>query len=682
MEVEASTRVFKTLCNLCPNNCGLNIHVDKDRMVKVEGMPEHPLGHPCIKAQAIIDWVYNKERITEPMRKVNGKWQQVCWDEALGFVADKLTSIRESMGARSLVVHLGFPFIGTPLERLAHRFCDVYGSPNFTTGGSLCFCARMIGQSITFNHDTTVLSPSYRGTKCNIVWGINPAESNLLMMAAIKNTHKQGANLIVIDPRVTPLAKQADIHAQIRPGTDAALALGILNVIIDGKLYDKDFVEKWTYGFNRLKEHVKHYPPERVSEITWVPADTIKSIARMYATSRPACITQGVALDHCTNGVQTSRAIACLVAICGNYDVLGGSTFSKPLRQRSLRVNKGITGEVGALYPLFSRFIRESSSAPVTHAILTGKPYPIKALIINGSNITLTWPETKKVKQALEQLELLVVMDMFMNETAEMADVFLPAATFVEATVLKDYAPVSLAMTVLTQEVVKPLGNSWPDWKFWVELSRRMGYQEYFPWEDNDGLYSTLLEPTGFTVESLKEKPGGVFHHGREQRRYLVEGFPTPSGKVELYSDIMEQYGYDPLPTYHEPAESPISKPDLAKEYPLLLISGPKVQVYTHSQLRNVEAMRKRHPEPLAQIHPDTAKPLDISNGDMVKVETSRGSVEMKAQLTTDILPQVVSIPHGWGKQANANLLTSSQELDPLSGFAAFKSMLCKISKK
>ncbi|MFC2002932.1 molybdopterin dinucleotide binding domain-containing protein, partial [Chloroflexota bacterium] len=170
-------------------------------------------------------------------------------------------------------------------------------------------------------------------------------------------------------------------------------------------------------------------------------------------------------------------------------------------------------------------------------------------------------------------------------------------------------------------------------------------------------------------------------HHPTEERRYLEDGFHTPSGKVELYSELMAQYGYDPLPTYHEPAESPISKPDLAKEYPLILVSGPRVRVYIHSQLRNVEAMRKHHPAPLAQLHPDTARGLGIADGDMVRVETSRGSVEMKAQLTSDILPQVVSIPHGWGGKANANRLTSDAELDPISGFPAFKSMLCRVSK-
>jgi len=320
--------------------------------------------------------------------------------------------------------------------------------------------------------------------------------------------------------------------------------------------------------------------------------------------------------------------------------------------------------------------------APVTNAILTGEPYHIRALIVSGSNITLTWPEAKKVKQALKRLDLLVVMDMFMNETAEMADVFLPAASFLESTVLKDYAPNSVAMVVLAQQIIEPLGNSWPDWKFWVELGRRMGYKEYFPWSTDDKLYSTILGPTSLTVEQLKEKPGGVFHHARGEQRYLGSGFNTPSGKVELYSELLEQYGYDPLPTYHEPEESPVSKPELAKEYPLILISGARVGVYNHSQLRNVEVMRKRHPEPLVQIHPDTAKGLDIADGDIVKVETSRGSVEMKALFTPGILPQVVSIPHGWGGEANANLLTNDEARDPISGFPAFKSMLCRVRKK
>ena len=681
MSAEVANRVAKTICNLCPTRCGLDVYIENGKIVKVEGMAEHPFRQPCVKAQAIVGWVYHPERVTEPMRKVNGKWEQVSWDEALDFIADKLKNVKEKDGARAFAVHLGFPFIGTPLSKIMQRFCDIYGSPNFTTGGSICYWARGLAHSITFDHELCPLSPNFAGTRCNLLWGDNPTESTHLQVVGITNTQKQGAKLIVIDPRVTPLAKQADIHAQIRPGTDSALALGMLNVIIAEELYDKEFVEKWTYGFDRLAEHVKQYPPEKVAEITWISADTIRDIARMYATNKPACITQGVALDHCTNGVQTSRAISCLIAICGNFDVAGGNTFTIALNQSGLRLKEDISGEIGAAYPLFTRFLEESSSAPLINAILTGQPYPVKAVVINGSNAAVTWPETGKVRQALERLELLVVMDVFMNETAQIADVFLPATSFLESTVLKDYAPTSLAMTVLTQQSIEPIGNSWPDWKFWVELARRMGYAEYFPWNTDDELYASLLEPTSFSVEQLKEKAGVIFHHGKEQQRYLKDGFHTPSGKAELYSDIMAQYGYDPLPTYHEPAESPISRPDLAKEYPFILISGPRVRFYIHSQLRNVEEMRKHHPEPLVQLHPDTARNLSIADGDKVRVETKRGDVTMKAQLTPDILPQVVCIPHGWGGEANANRVTSDNELDPISGFPAFKSMLCRVSK-
>lgn len=272
-------------------------------------------------------------------------------------------------------------------------------------------------------------------------------------------------------------------------------------------------------------------------------------------------------------------------------------------------------------------------------------------------------------------------MDLFLTETARMADVFLPAATFFESTVLRDYGPASMSLAVLTQQAIEPLGNSWPDWKFWVELGRKMGYAQHFPWNSAEELYATLLEPTGITLEQFREKPGGIFHHAKGERRHLTEGFHTPSGKAELYSDLMAQHGYEPLPTYHEPPESPVSRPDLAREYPLILMTGPRALTYIHSQLHNVAAMTKRHPQPLVQLHPDTARRLSIADGDMVKVATKRGSVEMKAQLTPDILPQVVCIPHGWGGKANANRLTADDILDPVSGFPAFKSMLCRVSK-
>lgn len=675
------TGIGKTICNLCLTRCGLNVKVKNGRIIGVEAMPEHPVHQVCLKSQAIADLVYHKDRITEPMLKINGKWHIVSWDEALDFIAGKLTRMTDKYGARSLAVHLGFPLIGTASLLLAQRFFDAFESPNFTTGSSLCSWAEGMAQSITFNHNAVFLSPSFCGSKCVIVWGFNPTESSLFHLAGINQSRKEGAKLVVIDPRRIPLAVQADIHAQIRPGTDAALALGMLNVIIGEQLYDKEFVSRWTSGFDQLEEHVRQYPPEKVAEITWVSADSVRSMARMYAAHHPACIVQGVALDHSTNGIQTSRAISCLIALCGNYDAIGGNLPCTPLRQKNMRLRKGTSGEIGASFPLFSQIVGESSSAPMVNAILSGNPYPIKALIINGSNIRLIWPETKKVERALKELELLVVMDMFLNETANLANVFLPASSFVESTMLKDYASKNFPLVVLSQKVIEPLGSSLPDWKFWVALARKMGYTLDFPWETDDELYRDLLGPSGITLEQLKEAPGGVFYDRSKERQYLEQGFHTPSGKAEIYSELMARHGYDPLPTYHEPAESPVSRPRLVKKYPFILITGPRVGVYTHSQLRNIESMRRLHPEPLAQIHPHTARKVGVADRDLIEIETKRGKAEMKVQLTPDILPGVVCLPHGWSSKANANLLTSLDELDPVSGFPAFKSMLCRITK-
>jgi len=679
--MEETMKEAKSACNWCGIHCGLDICIKNDRVVKVGPMQEHPFNQLCVKAKAIIDLVYSKDRVTTPMVKASGKWQPVSWDTALGIIADKLYAIRQKYGAKCLAVHLGFPFIGTPVFQLGYRFCDAYGSPNFTSGASVCHFARQIAQSLTFDHNGILLAPHYRNTKCHVVWGANPTESSVLAAAAINKARKQGAKLIVIDPRVTLLAKKADIYAQIKPGTDLALALGLLNVVIEEKLYNQQFVENWTYGFDKLERHATKFPPEKIAKVTWVAANTIRDLARTYATNFPACITQGVSLDHCISGVQTSRAIACLTAICGNFDVPGGSTFVEPPGLKNLRLREDVTDEIGASYPLFSRFVRESSSTPISNAILTHRPYPIKALIISGCNPLLTWPETTKVKEAFERLDLLVVMDLFMNETAQMADVFLPAATFVESSTLRDYALSGLGMLQLTQQAIRPVGNSWPDWKFWVQIGRKMGYEHHFPWSTDDELYASLLEPTGLNLKQLKEKPGTLFYGGKEQQRFLRNGFGTPTGKVELYSGIMEQHGYDPLPTPLEREEPPVLKLSLAEKHSLVLITGARIGVYAHSQFRNLEVMRRRYPEPLAQVNTGTARALGIDNGDMIEIETSKGNVQMRAWLSADIHPNVVSIPHGWAGVANANLATSDEQTDPISGFPAYKSIFCRVKR-
>ena len=683
MPRENDTRIVKSICHMCESSCGIDAHVENGRLVKVTGMKEHPVNRLCVKAQAIPDLLYSPERIIHPMKKVGGTWQKISWDEAFDIIADKLAAIKENYGAKALVVHLGEPVIGTEVPRVTARFCSLYGTPNYTTGASLCFAAKGIGHGLALGKRMLPLFPSYENTRCVVVWGHNPQQSNVGEEANIRSAQKRGAKLIVVDPRATPLAKGAALHIQIRPGTDCALALGLLNVIIAEKLYDEDFVKNWTFGFDKLKEHVKKYSPEAVEKITQVPAESIRQFARMYADNKPATISQGVSLDHCTNGVQNSRAIAILIAITGNLDILGGNIYNFLLRQTSLRI-KGmvsVNDAIGARYPIFGKFTGETTSIPVADAIITGKPYPVKALVVQGCNPALTWPDSNKVGEALERLDLLVVSDLFMTETAKLADIFLPATAFPERKIVKDYVFVGLPLIAMSDKIVEPSADCLEDWQLWAELGKKMGYADYFPWQSADELFAYLLEPSGITLEQLEQNPGGILYRQLDrQRKYEEEGLDTPSGKVELFSQIMADYGYDPLPTFTEPQENQVGKPGLAQGYPFTLITGTRVNAFTHSQHRNIARLRKLVPQPSVEINPDSAKNLGIADGDQVVVQSPKGSIKLQARITADIPPKVLSLQHGWN-EANANILTDDEQLDPISGYPGFKTTLCQVRK-
>jgi anaerobic selenocysteine-containing dehydrogenase len=672
--VKSSTRVAKSVCRLCLSCCGIDAHVENGRLVKVSAMKEHPINRLCVKARAIPDWLYSPQRITHPMRKVNGVWQETSWGEALDIIADKLAKIRERYGAKALVVFLGM--VGTEVPGIAARFCSLYGTPNYTSGASLCFAAKGIGHGLSISRRMFPLSPSYQDTRCVVVWGRNPQQSKIGEQADVLSAQKRGAKLIVVDPRATPLAKRADLHIQVRPGTDCALALALMHVIIAEELYDKAFVSKWTLGFDKLAEHVKEYSPEVVEKITRVPAAKIRQFARMYALSKPATITQGVSLDHCINGVQNSRAISILIAITGNLDITGGNTYNAPLPQTSLRV-KGIVDVsevIGAQYPIFNKFVSETSAMPVAEAIITGKPYPVKALIVQAANPALTWPDSHKVVQAFEKLDLLVVSDHFMTETAKLADVFLPATAFLERKLIMDYATEGLPLIKLSQKAVEPPADCWEDWQLWSELGRKMGYAEHFPWQSAEELFRHLLKPSGITLEQLEQNPGGIIYVQLDrQRKYEEAGFDTPSGKVELFSQTMADYGYDPLPTF-----TPLSEP--SDDYPFTLISGTRTIAFSHSQYRQIARLRKLVPQPLVEINPESAKSLGLADGERVVVESARGSISLKAKITAEVPPGVLSLQHGW-EEANVNILTDNEPYDPISGYPAFKTTLCRVRK-
>ncbi|MFC1979998.1 molybdopterin-dependent oxidoreductase [Chloroflexota bacterium] len=681
MTIENDIKVVKTVCNMCITRCGINVNIDNGKIVNVTGMEEHPLHTLCLKAQAIPELAHSSERLKDPLRKVNGEFKEISWDEAFDFIANKLKDVKDKHGPQAVNIHVGNAFIATTTEKIIRRFSDLYGTPNYTTGGSYCFLASTIGHFLTCG--VHVLPNYSQATKCMILWGTNPTESFPIIGDYINAMLGRGAKLIVIDPKETLLAKKADIHAQIRPGTDCALALGMLHVIITEGLYNIAFIEQWTVGFNDLVEHVKDYTPEKVEEITWVKAGTIRDMARMYANSKPAWISVGISTNHSTNGVQAVRAITVLMGVTGNIDHPGGNIYSPALWQSSIRVKGKMPDfmtSVGGMYPLFIKISQESTASPLTEAILSEKPYPIKALLIAGCNPVLTMPNTNKVLKAFKKLDLLVVIDIFMTETAKLADVILPGTSFLERQDIRHWRQGGISLVMATNKVIEQIGNSMEDWKIWAELGKRMSYGEYFTWKDTEELTEYMLEPSGFTLDQLRQTPGGIFYAPREFWKYIKDGFNTPSKKFEIFSKRMEEAGYDPLPTFIEPAESPLSRPDLADKYPLIIIGGPRTIVYLHSEYRNLPSLRKLAPEPLLEINPKTANSWGISDGDLVTVESIRGSIKVKAKLTEDIHPKIVSMQHGWS-EANANYLTDDKERDPISGYPGLRSVMCRVVK-
>jgi anaerobic selenocysteine-containing dehydrogenase len=692
-------QVIKTACQLGPCECGINVYVREGRITRIEGMTEHPYnqGSLCPRGLNAIDHVYHEERLKYPMKKVGREWNRISWDEALDTIASRLTEIKEKYGPTAFAACIGDPMQtrGATAGFILWRFLDVYGSPNMFTSEA-CYRVRAQAQNLTFGFLRFPFYPDVENSKCIIIWAHNPHKSEPQSVRRIESARKNGAKLIVIDPRRTPYAEVADIHIQPRPGTDCALMLAMMNTIISEGLYDRTFVDEWTYGFDKLSERVNQYLPEEVEKITGVPAEKIKESARMFATIKPSCIQQAWStLDQVESGFQNSRAISILHAITGNVDKKGG-IYHVALAPMNFPRLFDMVGDVKAPhaddYPLFSGLLGmciAAVTAPVVwiDALLTGKPYQIKAMYVAGANPMVCFPNTNKMKQALETLDFLVVMDIFMTPTAEMADIVLPAATFLERTdilqmVLPSVAGIPYAM--LGKQVIPEMWESWPDWKFTFELAKRMGYGEYFPWKNVEELIDYYLEPSGLTVKQLRdENPSGVYCGAVEVEEYWQQHpelprFPTPSGKIELYCETLEALGYDPLPSYTEPTESPYSNPEVAEEYPLILSTGARSTEYWHSSLQNIPELRKSMPEPIAEIHPQTTAKYGIGDGEIAIIETRRGSIEMRIKATEDIMPGLISIPHGWEK-GNANILTDDAPACKESGYPALHAILCRI---
>jgi anaerobic selenocysteine-containing dehydrogenase len=699
------TRVLKSVCRSCHGGCGVLLHVRDGKLIKVEGDRESPLNHGrlCPIGTVTLDLVYHPKRLHHPLRRLgprgSGQWQPISWEQALDEISERLLALRREFGPESIALGTG---TGRHHIRWVSRFGHALGTPNWCEPGfAQCFHPRVNTSILTYGDFPVCDFTGDTPPQCMLFWGHNPVNSGPDGETRF-NVHEALAHrpkIIVVDPRQTELAKKADIWLQVRPGADDALALAMLNVLIGEQLYDEPFVKHWTHGFEALAERVRPYTPEWAEPITWVRAGDIRAAARLFAQTRPAMLEWGCAIEHTPKCIQTVRAVSMLPALTGNIDVPGGWVFGMHGLGRFPSLIEHLTPEVNAKRLGADRFkllCGEGADLPAAHipsllrAMREGKPYPVKAFLIFGNNTLVTYANALQAREALLKLDFIVCADLFMTPTAELADIVLPAAAWPELDQLAGL-PTVAANVVLAQQKAVQIGECKSDEEIFVELARRMKLG--LCTEPVKDVLDSQLRAGGLDVTFDELKQRGFIKVPFKYRKYENGGFNTPTRKIELYSTRFEQMGYDPLPSYQEPPESPLATPDVAKDYPLVLTTGARISHFFNSEHRQIETLRKAHRYPIVEIHPQTAAPLGIQNGDWVVIETRRGRIRQKAKLTTGIDPRVIHAEHGWWYpemsdpehgvwMSNVNVLTDNQPpYDPAMGTYQLRGLLCRIER-
>ena len=699
------TRVLKSVCRSCHGGCGVLLHVTGGRLVKVEGDRDSPLNHGrlCPIGTVTVDLVYHPDRLKYPLRRKGprgaGSWHRISWDEALDEIAQKLGEIRSEYGPEAIALGTG---TGRHHIRWVSRFGHALGTPNWCEPGfAQCFHPRVNTCLLTFGDFPVSDFTGGTPPACMLFWGHNPlnsgpdGETRFNVREALDHDPK----IIVVDPRETELARRALVWLQLRPGTDDALALAMLNVIIAEKLYDEPFVARWTHGFDALSDHVRGFTPEWAEPITWVSADKIRAAARLFAQTRPAMMEWGCAIEHTPSCIQTVRAISLLPAITGNVDVPGGWVFGMHGIGRFPSLIEHVSPQAAAKRlgaDSFKLLGGEGADLPAAHiptllqAMREGRPYPVKAFLVFGNNTLTTFANSALVHESLMKLDFMVCADLFMTPTAELADIVLPAASWPELDQLAGLPTVAANVVLANQRAVRTFECK-SDEEIFVELARRMKLPACT--EAVETVLDAQLKAGGLNLSFAEMKERGSITVPFKYRKYEEHGFKTPTGKIELYSTRFAEMGYAPLPTYAEPPESPLSRPDLVADYPLVLTTGARIPYFFNSEHRQIDKLRKAHRDPVADIHPDTAQRYGIRHRDWMWIETRRGRIKQRARVTTGIDPRVIAAEHGWWFpdepapdygvwKSNVNLLTdNAPPYDPAMGTYQLRALLCRVSK-
>lgn len=701
-------------CAICMAHCSALAKVEDGMITEliedtISGFPANycPKHKGGLHVTGVGGILRNRERLQYPLKREGkrgeGKWKRISWDEALNIVAEKLKEIKEKYGPEHVAILLDEP---KGLEfAFAQRFATAYGTPNVFTPGTYCGVPTYQANYFTFGSQTIqVRKPIYYYyPRVIIIWGSNPIHTggtlNGLLRRDIHLAMDRGCKIVVIDPKnidVDPhtgkRASDVDYWLKLRPASDGILAMGMLKIVVEEELYDKDFVAKWTVGFEKLKEEIKKFTLEDVEKLTWVPKQQIREVARLYATNKPGVIGFGNALEQTVTAFQTCRAIAILRGITGNVNTpdggevdyepptftrAGSFIFGGKMKEKLQEFPRSPERTIGGEFKVALR----SAYVPTplfAKSILEEKPYPLKAVLVLGSNPLITYPDSNEVYKAFMKLDFVVVIDIFHTPTTALADIVLPAATLLEREDL-GYWPAGLGAIKVYPKLVEPPGEAWSDLKIINELAKKMGLGEYFFENEHEAL-DLMLKPTNLTYKEFAEKvrlipPKPLYDP------FKVIGYRTPSGKVEIYSKQLEEFGFSPIPRFEELTKSVSGSFEPTEEYPLLLTNG-KDELYRLSSFRNLRKLRVVSPHPIVWLNTETAEKLGLKNGDWVYIETKKGRVKQKLVTDPYIHPKVVLASFGYWGEFNLNqIIDGNPPYEPVSGSPQLKGIPCRVYK-
>jgi anaerobic selenocysteine-containing dehydrogenase len=716
------TKTKKGICGLCYHSpgCGAIVHFDEeDKIVRLEPDPDVPMGQDlCPIADFAHEIIYSDRRLKTPLIRTGKKgkfeFEKISWDDAFDIIVERINHIKRDHGPKSIGFYAGTGSyeqsikdvfqVGKSEIYLASSVLFPFGSPNSFGVGAPCYTSLgVIAPKTTVGSLHTEMYSDLDNSDLIIVWGTNPATSTPpTNFKRLKVALEEDAKVIVIDPRKTECANlDGSEWIPIRPGTDGALALGLCHVLLREGLYDQEFVEKWTLGFEDFSEYVREFTPSRVSQITNIPESRIETLAKEIYHAEGASYIMYTGLEYSKSGVQSIRAVMVLWAIAGQLDVLGGRGFLMkgngiPIPKEKLIDNPGYDDSIAKdKFPVYAHYCKEPHASLIPKSILESEPYKIRSLIVQGASLATSWPDPYIWRKALNELEFLVCIDLQLTADCAYADIVLPATTGFE---FESYCYYYCTARI-REKMIEPIGESRPDYAILSELATRLGYGDLYP-QNSEEVLKHFLSGSEITVEAWRKKEHGVIRnchlmmeHKKWEKGLLRSdgkpGFETPSGKFEITSSILEKYGYDGLPTYRESDETPVSEPELAKKFPLILGTG-SLKPDMKTCFRAIPSFMKKIPHPIIEINTEDADMRGLATGDVVVVKTVRGEVVMRAYVTDNIIEGVVYAAVGGGgplgteewKRANVNVLTDLDQYDEISGFPVYKVLLCEVSKK